>query len=812
MALATFSNDGSSHEHQLGTSSAHLLICNVCHCPSIEPYHSQCCGYTCCKSCLEDTMKAATISCPICHSEEFTTLPNDQTDINLQMFCTNKKEECKLHGEMKDSIHHLGCQFEVVACSNDDGKCLQQQNFTNQVKDEHLNHMVDCQYCHIEGELQFIEGEHKEHLTCPNMCEVGVMPVKNIDEHRKTCPLEVVSYPIECGVSLQQQYLTSHVEDKCVRHNLNCQYCHFTGDLQFIEGEHKEQCSKLPVVCPNKCEVGSIPREDIDEHRKVCLLEGVFCPNNCGITLQRQNLMNHVEDKCICRMVDCQYCHIKGEHQYIEGEHKELCPKFPITCPNDCKVGNVPRDGVVEHMKMCPLELIQCEYHIVGCDETIARKDQKKHNKEKVEEHLSFTKQALSVTQDHLKVMEVETGNSKNLLSKQFEQMHTKFTEQLHPICEKLDVVLIDLNATQVDTKKMQEQIDKELASSTNEISAVKEDFKDFQSQAQETTADLVQKITAAQTETKKATDDFIQRLEESENTLKQELVITQQKLADTDQKLSATQEDAEKAKEESKKTIDELTQKLTNTEEDLHITKQQLSATYQNLANVEKEHATLAANIDDALAKLETKFQTKITEIEAAAQKKIAELEAKLQQKMHQTEQQFYWHRKMALSAEDLSSGDQVVPVIVKMSEYTKKKNHKVTWYSDSFYTHQKGYKMCLCVDAAGLSGGSRSYLSVKLYVMKGPYDNQLTWPLKGYCEIQLLNQISSSYHYVCHNGMYWDYGHNRVTIASWEVSNYYMWFSERFITNEDLNTMTKTRQYLKDDCIYFQVQYVMN
>ena len=31
--------------------------------------------------------------------------------------------------------------------------------------------------------------------------------------------------------------------------------------------------------------------------------------------------------------------------------------------------GSVPRDDVEEHMTMCPLELIQCEYHVVGCEE-----------------------------------------------------------------------------------------------------------------------------------------------------------------------------------------------------------------------------------------------------------------------------------------------------------------------------------------------------------------------------------------------------------------------------------------------------------
>ena len=36
-----------------------------------------------------------------------------------------------------------------------------------------------------------------------------------------------------------------------------------------------------------------------------------------------------------CHEASCRYCHDKGEHQFIDGQHKEECFKFPypvITC------------------------------------------------------------------------------------------------------------------------------------------------------------------------------------------------------------------------------------------------------------------------------------------------------------------------------------------------------------------------------------------------------------------------------------------------------------------------------------------------
>jgi len=63
-----------------------------------------------------------------------------------------------------------------------------------------------------------------------------------------------------------------------------------------------------------------------------------------------------MEAKCPRHTVTCQYCGVDGEYQLIDGEHKELCPKFPLPCPNECDVESVPRQDITEHRKICPLE------------------------------------------------------------------------------------------------------------------------------------------------------------------------------------------------------------------------------------------------------------------------------------------------------------------------------------------------------------------------------------------------------------------------------------------------------------------------
>ena len=39
----------------------------------------------------------------------------------------------------------------------------------------------------------------------------------------------------------------------------------------------REECPKLPLPCPNKCEVGSVPCEDMEAHRKECPLDMIQC-------------------------------------------------------------------------------------------------------------------------------------------------------------------------------------------------------------------------------------------------------------------------------------------------------------------------------------------------------------------------------------------------------------------------------------------------------------------------------------------------------------------------------------------------------
>ena len=248
----------------------------------------------------------------------------------------------------------------------------------------------------------------------------------------------MVDCPKSCGKSFQQHYLINHVENECMHRNVSCSLCGTSGEHHFIEGQHKNYCPKFPLECPNECGI-SLLREDIDEHRKICLLEKVDCLNNCGISLQRQYLNKNVASECPCRIVSCQHCGTSGEYRFVEDEHKELCPKFPLPCPNNCEVETIPREEMPTHLNtICPLQVIQCEY---GCEVKVARRDLEEHKKEAMEIHLSMITQQLTkvhttlnetVANFHTKITEIEAATHKRVDGLENKlQFHTTVLETL---------------------------------------------------------------------------------------------------------------------------------------------------------------------------------------------------------------------------------------------------------------------------------------------------------------------------------------------------------------------------------------------
>ena len=141
---------------------------------------------------------------------------------------------------------------------------------------------------------------------------------------------------------------------------------------------------------------------------------------------------------------------------------------------------------------------------------------------------------------------------------------------------------------------------------------------------------------------------------------------------------------------------------------------------------------------------------------------------------------------------------------VTFKMAKFSESEEE---FYSPPFYTQRGGYRMCIIVDAKGWGGGEGTYLSVTARLMRGENDDNLTWPFSGVVTVELLNQLEDKNHHqdtiTFPEGMSLKRSKRVVDRERAEDG----FGRAQFISHAGLSYKSITRQFLKEDCLYFRV-----
>jgi TNF receptor-associated factor 4 len=95
-----------------------------------------------------------------------------------------------------------------------------------------------------------------------------------------------------------------------------------------------------------------------------------------------------------------------------------------------------------------------------------------------------------------------------------------------------------------------------------------------------------------------------------------------------------------------------------------------------------------------------------------------------------------------------NLKSSVFVPPYSFIVRDFHSLQSSSKQWFSQPFYTHINGYKMCISVDCNGSDEGAGSHVSVYANLMCGEFDDQLNWPFCGSILIRLKNQFSDKNH----------------------------------------------------------------
>ena len=197
-----------------------------------------------------------------------------------------------------------------------------------------------------------------------SFCKSCIEPIKS---EKKPCPL--------CAV-----HFTTCIPDKRLQRTLN--------DFQ-VYCSHKEEGCEWAGQLANLAQHLNVNPLHEAERLSGCQLTSLDC-KHCGECLQRRKLVYHETSVCSQRPYSCEYCRdFKSTFEDVTSNHWSVCPDRPVPCSNGC--GSSPLLKLLQyHLKVCPLEVIECAFSYAGCSEKLTRKDMPKHITQSLAIHMSL--------------------------------------------------------------------------------------------------------------------------------------------------------------------------------------------------------------------------------------------------------------------------------------------------------------------------------------------------------------------------------------------------------------------------------------
>ena len=167
------------------------------------------------------------------------------------------------------------------------------------------------------------------------------------------------------------------------------------------------------------------------------------------------------------------------------------------------------------------------------------------------------------------------------------------------------------------------------------------------------------------------------------------------------------------------------------------------------------QKHLTLTASL---VVETKEQLQQKLLELdqrhkeeEEKLKKKIEEQEKKLgeQEKLSQLEKKQLEGKLLEFSTRFQDFEKRMSTILfcdrtfeMKNFSVHREKDQFGDWRSPPMYTHFRGYKFCIGVDANGCGAGHGRFINIDLCVLPGEFDDQLKWPARAKMKLALIHQ----------------------------------------------------------------------
>ena len=158
--------------------------------------------------------------------------------------------------------------------------------------------------------------------------------LKNLSTHLNKgkregeCQYEEATCRYKCREIAQRQQLKHHEDKECLQRPFECQYCKLKGTYHSITEEHYKNCSKYPVLCPNKCTSTQMLRGSVTDHvNKECPLQPVDCVFSwagCKERPLRKDIELHTTDTKHMMLLAVACGELKKEIKEVKNENEKL--------------------------------------------------------------------------------------------------------------------------------------------------------------------------------------------------------------------------------------------------------------------------------------------------------------------------------------------------------------------------------------------------------------------------------------------------------------------------------------------------------
>ena len=257
--------------------------------------------------------------------------------------------------------------------------------------------------------------------------------------------------------------------------------------------KYQKRINCLQVYCSMKergCDwSGTLEQLDthLDPDQDSCQYVDTKCPLNCNMTIPKNKVEQHVAQQCAKRPYVCQHCNFKATYEEVVDKHLPECKYVPLQCPNLCGV-TFERDFMEDHMKMCRLEKVGCEFSGVGCDGRFIREDQEEHTRQNSQKHLTLTASLAVETKEQLQQKLLEQD-------KKHKEEEEKLRQKIEEQEKKIEELAKKDNEHSVEEQKLKQKIEEQEKKIEEQEKKIEGQEKKLNAQVIEHREEVVQKL-----------------------------------------------------------------------------------------------------------------------------------------------------------------------------------------------------------------------------------------------------------------------------------------------------------------------------